>query len=101
MRKFLVLALGALALAPTAAFAQEKVLHEERSLYRNIRVTQNGQERCMLFRARQWLGRQSCQIMDNPRKLVFDYTQMMLAGLYLKPAPKKDRKSTRLNSSHT
>ena len=36
---------------PAAAFAQglfEKVLHEERSLYRNIRVTQNGQERELL-----------------------------------------------------
>ena len=32
------------------AYAQQRLLHQERSLYRNIFVTQTGDELCMLFR---------------------------------------------------
>ena len=71
------------------AAAQGKTLHQERSLYRNIFVNQDGDERCLLFRARRGLGRESCRLMSNPDKLVFEYTQMMLAGLYLQPQPKR------------
>lgn len=83
------LAACALALTPIAAHAQEKTLHEERSLYRNIRVVQNGDERCMLFRARDYLGRQSCMNLSDPKHLIFDYTRMALSGLYVQPNPKR------------
>jgi spermidine synthase len=76
-----------LGLAP--ASAQQKLLHQERSLYRNIFVTQDGQERCMLFRYPRPFGRESCKLLNDPDKLIFDYTQMMLSGLYLNPSPKK------------
>jgi spermidine synthase len=65
------------------------VLHEERSLYRNLFVRQDGDERCLLFRARRNVGRESCKLMSNPDHLIFDYTHMMLAALYVDPAPKK------------
>jgi spermidine synthase len=65
------------------------ILHEERSLYRNLFVRQDGDERCLLFRARRNVGRESCKLMSNPDHLIFDYTQMMLASLYLDPHPKK------------
>ncbi len=71
------------------ANAQQKLLHQERSLYRNIFVTQDGDERCMLFRYPVPNGRESCKLLHDPTKLIFDYTQMMLAGLYLNPDPKK------------
>ena len=72
--------------APASA---QQLLHQERSLYRNIFVTQDGDERCMLFRWPRPLGRESCRMLHQPEKLIFDYTQMMLAGLYLDPSPKR------------
>ena len=79
--------LGLIAIAP--ANAQPKLLHQERSLYRNIFVTQDGDERCMLFRYPRPFGRESCKLLQEPSKLIFDYTKMMLAGLYLNPNPKR------------
>jgi spermidine synthase len=67
----------------------QQLLHQERSLYRNIFVTQDGDERCMLFRWPRPLGRESCHLLHQPQKLIFDYTQMMLSGLYLDPDPKR------------
>ena len=84
---FLSLLLSLLQIAP--ANAQQKLLHQERSLYRNIFVTQDGDERCMLFRYPRPFGRESCKLLHEPNKLIFDYTQMMLAGLYLNPNPKR------------
>ena len=62
------------------AYAQ-RLLHQERSLYRNIFVTESGDEICMLFRYPVPLGRESCKLKSDPNKLIFDYTQMMMAGL--------------------
>jgi len=90
MRSFAVFLTLALALAAGApAKAQQKLLHQERSLYRNIFVTQDGDELCMLFRYPRPVGRESCKLLHQPDKLIFDYTQMMLAGLYLNPNPKR------------
>jgi len=76
-------------LAALPLSAQPKLLHQERSLYRNIFVTQDGDERCMLFRYPRPFGRESCKLLMQPQKLIFDYTQMMLTGLYLNPSPKR------------
>jgi spermidine synthase len=84
---FFSLLFSLIAIAP--ANAQQKLLHQERSLYRNIFVTQDGDERCMLFRYPRPFGRESCKLLNEPNKLIFDYTQMMLAGLYLNPNPKR------------
>lgn len=85
-----LLALAALAAAVAGpASAQERVLHQERSLYRNIRVIQEGDERCMAFRARRMAGRQSCILMSAPDRMILEYSQMMLAGLYLNPRPQR------------
>ena len=81
--------LVALAGGASPAFAQQKLLHQERSLYRNIFVTESGDEVCMLFRYPVPLGRESCRLKSDPNKLIFDYTQMMLAGLYVNPKPAK------------
>jgi spermidine synthase len=84
-----VTALFGFVLGLMPANAQQKLLHQERSLYRNIFVTQDGDERCMLFRYPRPFGRESCKLLHEPDKLIFDYTQMMLSGLYLNPHPKK------------
>jgi spermidine synthase len=73
-----------------AAQAQDqKTIHQERSLYRNISVVQTGDERCMLFRARRGLGRESCMLVSNPDRLVFEYAPMMLSSLFLNPNPRR------------
>lgn len=90
MKRILTIVAAFCALGFTAApAAAQQLLHQERSLYRNIFVTQDGDERCMLFRWPRPLGRESCRMLHNPEKLIFDYTQMMLAGLYLDPSPKR------------
>ncbi len=78
------------ALLAFPAHAQlNNVLHQERSLYRNIFVTQDGDERCMMFRVKHGVGRESCKYLSRPDVHVFDYTQMMMAGLFLNPQPKR------------
>jgi len=77
---------GLLALAATPAGAGE--LHTERSLYRNIVVYEDDGIRCMKF-GRQATGRQSCMALADRDRLVFDYTRMMMAALYLNPAPRR------------
>jgi spermidine synthase len=78
---------AALALiAVTAAPALE--LHTERSLYRNIFVVADGDLRCMKF-GRSTGGRQTCQSQSDPDRMVFDYTRMMMAALYLNPSPQR------------
>jgi spermidine synthase len=85
-------ALGA-ALAVALGFAaqaqDQRTIHQERSLYRNISVVQTGDERCMLFRARRGLGRESCMLVSNPDRLVFEYAPMMLSSLFLNPNPRR------------
>jgi spermidine synthase len=79
------LAFGSLAASANAQLSN--VIHHERSLYRNIYVTQEGDERCMLFRTRHNVGRETCTFLSAPNRHVFDYTRMMLAGLFLNPRP--------------
>ena len=66
----------------------EKIIHSERSLYRNITVYESNNERCMRF-TRLSSSRQTCLSLADPNYLVFNYTKMMIAALYLNPEPKK------------
>ncbi|MDQ6618942.1 MAG: fused MFS/spermidine synthase [Pseudomonadota bacterium] len=80
-----LIALGLLASA-THAIAQRTV-HTERSMYRNIIINDESGTRCMKFSRSETAGRQSCQVLRDPRRLVFPYTKMMLGALYLDPQP--------------
>jgi spermidine synthase len=89
MRAWLVIiCLLCTSLAAGPAMAQVQLLHQERSLYRNIFVTQRGDERCMTFRYPRGVGRQTCKLLHEPRKLIFQYTGMLLTALFLNPNPK-------------
>lgn len=80
-------ATATLVAAPAAA---QDVLHREKSLYRDILVTQAAGERCMTFSVRRRAtNRQSCIRTDAPDRLVLDYTKLMLAGLYVQPRPRR------------
>ena len=77
-----------IALAAGIAPAHSEILHTERSLYRNIFVHQDGDQRCMRF-GRNGLLRQSCVNLSDPDTMVFEYTKMVMGALYLNPDPKR------------
>lgn len=70
-----------LLLATTLASAEQKLLHEQRSLYRDVLVYEDGGERCMCFTRQCRIGRQSCIIMDDPGRFALNYTRLALGGL--------------------
>ena len=78
----------ATALAFLTPLASAVELHTERSLYRNIVVIEDDGIRCMKF-GRNVGGRQTCQSVSDPDRMVFDYTRMMMAALYLNPTPQR------------
>jgi spermidine synthase len=80
------LCLAALALASTASQALE-LLHEERSLYRQVLVYGEGSTRYLCFTRQCAIGRQSSIDLTQPDRLIFDYTHMMMASLYMGPPP--------------
>jgi spermidine synthase len=79
--------LTAFTAAPAPADSM-KLLHSERSLYREVLVYQNAGIRCMCFTRMCRIGRQSCMDMDRPARIVMHYPQMMLGALYAKPTPR-------------
>lgn len=64
------------------------IVHQERSLYRDIYVAEANGERCMYFRLRGSPGKQSCIALDEPDRLVSEYSRLMLAGLYVQTEPR-------------
>lgn len=88
MKTLLTVVTAALLLA--SANANAKIIHEERSLYRNILISEQNGERCMRFVVHdRATHNQSCFYLANPRKLVFDYAKMVMASLLVKPEPKE------------
>lgn len=85
----LLLALAApLFLLAPAAPAGAEVIHQERSLYRDITVEQNGPRRCLIFNVHRGDRNQTCIDLNEPERLVFSYTRMSFAGLLLTPEPR-------------
>ena len=64
---------------------QADVIHREKSLYRNIEVTETNERRCLIFAVRQTNHNQSCIDLADPKKIVFPYVRMTLAGLLVQP----------------
>jgi len=85
--------LGFLALAPSPdAGAQNGLrhIHEERSVYRNILVTEDSQRRCLRFTITRLVGQnQSCRYLRDPQRLVFPYAKMTLSSLLVRDDPKR------------
>lgn len=66
-----------------------ELIHEEKSLYRDINVMQTGSRRCLIFNVHRGDRNQTCVDVDNRDELIFSYTKMSFAGLLLNPDPKK------------
>ena len=85
-----VLLLVALLGSSASALASDgEILHRERSLYRNISVSQIGDRRCMHFETRSRVSNQSCMYVSDPYKLVFEYTRLTFAGFLVNPSPER------------
>ena len=70
--------------------AQSDEIHRERSQYSDIIVTERDGRRCMRFDVRRYGNlNQSCYLLNDPMRLVFDYTQMSFAGLLVNPKPER------------
>lgn len=83
----LLLAAGLL-MAECASADNMKLLHSERSLYREVLVYQTGDVRCICFTRMCRIGRQTCQDVKHPDQIVMNYPRMMLGALFVKPEPK-------------
>ena len=66
-----------------------EAIHEERSKYRDITVTQVGERRCLLFNVHRGDRNQTCVMVNDRDRLVFDYTRMSFAGLMLNTNPQR------------
>ena len=71
------------------ALAQRNIIHEERSQYRDVVVTEFNNQRCMLFNVHRGDMNQTCIDLRDPKRLVFNYTRMSFAGLLLNPNPQR------------
>lgn len=77
---------GTLSISTTA---NAKTIHSERSLYRNILVEENNGLRCLKFNVKSAQTQQSCMLVDDPQRLVFNYTKMLFSSLLINPNPKR------------
>jgi len=73
----------------TISFSHAKVIHNERSLYRNILVEDINDLRCLKFNVKSTKTQQSCYLKSKPQQLVFNYTKLLMASLLLNPEPKR------------
>jgi spermidine synthase len=77
-----------LSMALAGAAQAQRLVHSERSLYRQVLVYEEAGQRCLCFTRQCTVGRQSCMDLALPDRLVFDYAHMMLGSLLIGPRPK-------------
>lgn len=65
------------------------VIHQERSLYRNIHVTEENGKRCMIFRFRLQALPQGCILLRDPSAHALEYSKLAMAGVYAVPQPSR------------
>lgn len=95
MRRRLIYLLIAAAVVAAAAFglnlgngaSEARLLHTEPSEFAPVLVFEQFGERCMNFNDIEGEGRQTCYRLDNPDRMVFEYTRMMMSALFVKPQP--------------
>ncbi len=85
-KNFLLLLLASLFIAQTAL--ADRVIHREKSLYRNIVVTERSDRRCLAFSVKRQKRNQTCMNPEKPNQVVFPYVRMSFAGLLANPEPR-------------
>ena len=92
LNHFVIILAIALVIFTRDLFAQNGIryIHQERSLYRNILVTEDSQRRCLRFTITSLSGQnQSCRFLDKPLELVFPYAKMALSSLLVQKNPQR------------
>ncbi len=74
-------------LLPGVSYA--RIIHTERSLYSTILIDQRGSIVCMQFSVRREQRNQSCRDANDPQRMVFTYSKMMMAALLFQPNPQR------------
>lgn len=87
MRFFIILFTLLAAAWPGTVMARD--IHKEKSLYRNIVVREVGSRRCLVFAVKRGDRNQTCMDLSDPKRLVFPYVRMTMAGLLVKPKPER------------
>jgi len=68
---------------------QAKIVHKERSLYRNILVEDMQHLRCLKFNVKTSKTNQSCLYKNDPQRLVFNYTKLLFSSLLINDNPQR------------
>ena len=90
MSKLIVIVIGMISLYGLSnTLLADTVIHEEKSLYRNIEVTESRSRRCLVFTVKRRTSRQSCINLNRPKEVVFPYTKMTFAALLLEDKPER------------
>jgi len=77
-------------LIPFSDILSAKIIHKERSTYRNVVITEKKNTRCMSFESRKKsISNQACINLKNKEKLVFEYARSVLVGLAYNPKPER------------
>ena len=71
----------------SAGSYSDTVIHREKSLYRNIVVTEKAGKRCLVFSVKRQERNQTCVDINDPQHIVFAYVRMIFAGLLVNPEP--------------
>ena len=71
----------------SAASYGDVVVHREKSLYRNIVVSEKAGKRCLIFSIKRQERNQTCIDINDPTHIVFPYVRMIFAGLLVNPEP--------------
>lgn len=78
---------AALAVSTAGTGSDTRLLHTEPSVFAPIVVFEQYGERCMNFDSVKARGRQTCIQLDDPDRMVFEYTRMMTSSLFVHPDP--------------
>lgn len=88
MRLLLIFLCLVVSFGHTETSANDRTIHREKSLYRNILVKESDTRRCLVFAVKRGDRNQTCTDLRNPDHVVFPYVRMTFAGLLLKPEPR-------------
>ena len=86
MKKLLLILMIVQPLTASSSFAKQ--IHKERSIYRNVVITEESSLRCMRFETRRRkITNQACIDLNNKDRVVFEYIHGILSGFAINEKP--------------
>ncbi|MCW8877561.1 MAG: fused MFS/spermidine synthase [Kangiellaceae bacterium] len=88
MKRYLSVVISLISLYGLSNFVEARQIHKERSIYRNVVITEENNIRCMRFETRRRnITNQACIDLKDKDRLVFEYAHGVLAGYAINPNP--------------